>query len=339
MSKASSQTTAQTGTLLPPEAVEKIGARLARGVFTGRRGHGNAPASEIHLKQDELAALLGAAYEGGFAAAHERSGPAVGQGSATAPAAALDAAARLRALAQGRWEWRVADPVTGAYCMEFMDHEERRARAWLSDHQARFPNGPHAGKVVQRVLVTTPLEDAALAAADALDDAAAAARIQEEALTLPATERPISVASRASMGLRPAKWRELRDEGWPILSTWINEAGAGETEDFGELWTRIVQEVRQACGVILWAEKEDFPLKGAFVEAGIALGMGKRVAVCTQIELLAPQFAPFGSWLSHPSVRVCADFGAARRWVQEGVEPASAGQLPTPLTAAAALGA
>jgi len=210
--------------LLPPQAVDKIGERLAHGVFAGRRGHGNAPACEIHLKQDELAALLGAAFEGGYNGALGR--------STSTPAPTMGNPVRHRP-----------------------------------------------------------------------DD------------------KPLYVASRASMGLRPAKWRELRAAGWPILSTWIDEAGDGETQDWGQLWTRIVLEVSQACGVILWAEQGDFPLKGAFVEVGIALGQGKRVAVCTRMQVRGPRFQPFGSWLAHPSVRLCSEFEAARRWVQDGVEP------------------
>lgn len=53
-------------TQMPSDA---FGASLAAKVFASRKGHGNAPASEIHLKQADLAVLLAAAYELGIEAA------------------------------------------------------------------------------------------------------------------------------------------------------------------------------------------------------------------------------------------------------------------------------
>jgi hypothetical protein len=116
----------------------------------------------------------------------------------------------------------------------------------------------------------------------------------------------IYVASRASVEKYPREWRRLRDhEGWPINSSWIDEAGPGETADIGELWQRIEREVRAARGLVLWAEAEDFPLKGAFVEVGMALGMGKRVGVYTGVAFENTQYKPFGSWMNHPLVKRC----------------------------------
>lgn len=112
----------------------------------------------------------------------------------------------------------------------------------------------------------------------------------------------IYVASRASVEKYPREWRRLRAEGWPINSSWIDEAGPGETADMGELWQRIEREVRAASGVVLWAEEEDFPLKGAFIEVGMALGMGKPVAVYTKVPFENHNCKPFGSWMNHPLV-------------------------------------
>ena len=53
----------------------------------------------------------------------------------------------------------------------------------------------------------------------------------------------IYVASRASVPARGAMWRRLRSEGWPIVSTWIDEDGEGQTDDFSDLWERIHREV------------------------------------------------------------------------------------------------
>lgn len=115
------------------------------------------------------------------------------------------------------------------------------------------------------------------------------------------------VASRASVPERSAMWRSLRASGWQITSTWIDEAGEGETEDFGELWQRIMREIAAADALILYAEKDDFPLKGALVEVGIALGMKKPVFVCLPgVELQGRTFRPIGSWITHSLVKQVA---------------------------------
>jgi hypothetical protein len=103
-------------------------------------------------------------------------------------------------------------------------------------------------------------------------------------------EEAVYVASRASIPERPAMWQRLRKQGWNISSTWIDEAGEGETGSFSELWQRITDEIRRSAGVVLYVEPEDLPLKGAYIEIGMALGMGKPVAV-----VATP--ATFGRWV------------------------------------------
>lgn len=129
--------------------------------------------------------------------------------------------------------------------------------------------------------------------------------------------KAIYVASRASVSERPAMWKRLRDvEEWPIVSTWIDEAGPGETKDMSELWHRIHVEILNSAGVILFATASDFPLKGAFIEVGIALGLGHPVAVILpEVEIDPVNFAPVGSWVKHPHVKVCADVWEARAWI------------------------
>lgn len=115
-------------------------------------------------------------------------------------------------------------------------------------------------------------------------------------------------ASRASLPERPAMWRRLRDEeGWDIVSSWIDEAGPGETADMGELWSRIRREIQSAVGVVLYVEPDDFPLTGALVECGIAVGLGKPVAVVLGggLRLEPGSLRPLGSWAQHPSVTFC----------------------------------
>lgn len=113
----------------------------------------------------------------------------------------------------------------------------------------------------------------------------------------------IYVASRASTPERPAMWREYRDRwGANIVSTWIDEAGPGETSDFGELWSRIQGEIRRCDRLVLYAQSDDFPLKGALIEVGMALAMLKPVWVLGNLTLEGRTDRPLGSWIRHPLV-------------------------------------
>lgn len=122
------------------------------------------------------------------------------------------------------------------------------------------------------------------------------------------TQKPdarIYVASRASLDARPAMWREFRDCGWPIISTWIDEAQAGQTECLTELWSRIEREVTTATAVVFYAEADDFPLKGAYIEIGMAMAAGVPIyVVAPGVPMEPPSYRPIGSWLRHPGVRI-----------------------------------
>jgi hypothetical protein len=131
--------------------------------------------------------------------------------------------------------------------------------------------------------------------------------------------RTIYVASRASVPRRAAMWRALRSEGWPIISSWIDEAGPGQTADQGEQWARITAEVTGAAGLVLYAEPEDFPLKGAFVEVGMALGVGLSVVVVAPLVDVEPgSWRPLGSWIRHP--RVCFDDKIINAFLRLGID-------------------
>lgn len=144
--------------------------------------------------------------------------------------------------------------------------------------------------------------DAALAIMEALVAQAASPAIGPSAGSEPSGQR-IYVASRASLPARPAMWRQFRADGWPIISTWIDEAEAGQTDDLGELWRRIEREVTTATALIFYAEPDDIPLKGAYIEVGMALAAGVPVLVVTPgLNLTAPSYRPIGSWVCHPAV-------------------------------------
>ena len=133
-------------------------------------------------------------------------------------------------------------------------------------------------------------------------------------------QRGVYIASRASIPERAARWRHLRDvEGWHVIASWIDEAGEGQTEDFSELWVRIETEIKSAERLILYVENDDFPLKGALIEAGIALAAGVPIFVVAPGVTIEPRSRrPIGSWVDHPLVKIVPDMetalaGATRR--------------------------
>jgi Lar family restriction alleviation protein len=118
-------------------------------------------------------------------------------------------------------------------------------------------------------------------------------------------QRGIYFASRASIPARAQKWRDIRASGVAVSCTWIDEDGEGQTGDFGELWKRIQDEVTGSASLILYAEPEDFPLKGALIEVGMALAAGVPVfAVLPGVALEPRSMRPVGSWLKHSGVTV-----------------------------------
>ena len=182
---------------------------------------------------------------------------------------------------------------------------------------ANLPDGVWRRFVNGFVLLHSSSHDRIL---DAVKGVERAARTHQPAPTSPSPKGGIYIASRASIPARAAQWRLLRDIlGWHIVSTWIDEAGPGETQDFAKLWVRIESEVKQAERVILYVESDDFPLKGALIEVGMALAAGVKVFVVAPGLMLEPRTRrPLGSWIDHPLVTLVPNMdvalqGAARR--------------------------
>lgn len=121
----------------------------------------------------------------------------------------------------------------------------------------------------------------------------------------------IYVASRASIPERAAMWRQYRANGFPIISTWIDEDGPGQSVSLRDLWERVVREVASAERLVLYAESDDSPLKGAFIEVGIALGCGVPVFVVAPNVIIDSSFRPLGSWVAHPNVTMCGSLDDA----------------------------
>jgi hypothetical protein len=80
----------------------------------------------------------------------------------------------------------------------------------------------------------------------------------------------------ASKTYHAAIWRNFRAQGQPIISTWIDEAGPGESRDRADLWRRCIAEASRCWALILFAEDGE-TLKGALLETGAALAHGRPV--------------------------------------------------------------
>lgn len=112
-------------------------------------------------------------------------------------------------------------------------------------------------------------------------------------------------------------WKQHRDQGVPIVSTWIDEAEPGQTKDLGELWVRIKEEIRRCDGLVFYAAPNEL-LKGAFVEVGMALALDKPVVAVINMRLEGRTHYPIGSWLDHPQVMRAPTVTDAFFWLSLG---------------------
>jgi len=98
------------------------------------------------------------------------------------------------------------------------------------------------------------------------------------------------------------RWRSLRSDGVPIISTWIDEAGVGEVLDWRDLWRRCISEIASSSTLIVYIEPGDV-LKGTLVEVGAALANNVPV-------LVVGDPVEQGSWWQAEGVRV------VRNWTE-----------------------
>jgi hypothetical protein len=110
-------------------------------------------------------------------------------------------------------------------------------------------------------------------------------------------------ASRASNPEFAEWWRHLRSTGANLVSTWIDVQN-GSPIDYEVLWSNITKEIQSCDRLVLYIKPDDFPLKGALIEAGMALALGKPVyIVAPDVVVDSNTFGPIGSWINHPLVQ------------------------------------
>jgi hypothetical protein len=74
-------------------------------------------------------------------------------------------------------------------------------------------------------------------------------------------------------------WRTLREQGHSIISSWIDEAGPGESPSREDLINRCLQEASSAERIIWYVEATDFPFKLAWGEICVGLFSGVPVFI------------------------------------------------------------
>lgn len=111
-------------------------------------------------------------------------------------------------------------------------------------------------------------------------------------------------------------WRKLRQE-WiehEFTNTWIDtylDAGGGTLPDICRTaWIKNVEDVLRADCVLLFAGYHDELLRGAILEAGVAIGAGRQVIV-TGLS------SSYGSWQFHPAVIRIPTLDNVREFLRE----------------------
>ncbi len=97
------------------------------------------------------------------------------------------------------------------------------------------------------------------------------------------------------------RWQALRAAGVKTASSWIDEAGEGETADNAELSERSQQEIASAGRLVLYCEPDEI-LKGAILEAGAALMAGVPVFLVGECASLSRVFRQHRLWHECASV-------------------------------------
>jgi hypothetical protein len=107
----------------------------------------------------------------------------------------------------------------------------------------------------------------------------------------------------ASKTAHAASWLKLRSQRTDIqvTSTWIDEAGEGQTADYSELAQRCLKEVAESDFILLYCAENEI-LKGALIEVGAALALGKEIRCVGDSFSLSRVFFRHPLWKWFPSV-------------------------------------
>jgi hypothetical protein len=99
----------------------------------------------------------------------------------------------------------------------------------------------------------------------------------------------------ASKTRHAAMWRDLREQGYRIIATWIDYADGSAVTDWQRLWLSCVSEAAAANIMLVYVERDD-ELRGAYVEMGVAIANQRRVM------LVNPHRVRVSDVVNHPLV-------------------------------------
>jgi|SRR6266498_2431050 len=109
----------------------------------------------------------------------------------------------------------------------------------------------------------------------------------------------------ASKTTHAEKWRTLRHE-HDVTASWIDEAGEGQSSNYSELAARCITDIESADILLLYCEPGEL-LKGALIEAGIALAFGKPVRCVGECASLSRVFNKHPLWTQFATVKEALD--------------------------------
>lgn len=103
------------------------------------------------------------------------------------------------------------------------------------------------------------------------------------------------------------RWVELREflrkrNSYRITSTWIDEAGVGQTKSHEELAVRCISEVADSDFVIFYCEDGEIH-KGSLIEVGAALAFQKQVRSVGECDSLSKTFVKHPLWKQFASLQ------------------------------------
>jgi hypothetical protein len=112
------------------------------------------------------------------------------------------------------------------------------------------------------------------------------------------TKEPFYVASKVK---HTQLWRGLRERGCNITASWIDEAEEGQTASYSELAERCLRDIKVSRFVVLYCKHGEL-LKGALIEAGMALALNKEVRCVGNCHSISRVFKSHPLWKKHRSI-------------------------------------
>lgn len=112
------------------------------------------------------------------------------------------------------------------------------------------------------------------------------------------TTEPFYIASKVK---HAPLWKSMREKGYRITSSWIDEAGPGQTVNCAELAERCLRDIKVSKFIVLYCKHGEL-LKGALIEAGMALALGKQVRCVGNCHSISRVFKQHPLWKQYRSV-------------------------------------